>query len=89
MQVETLQGSAYAEAGAMILICDGREWRGVAAWAEMTRWGPWPIRVLGALSRVWPFSSVAAGVYVIIARNRYRWFGRRSCPVRPPGDSAV
>ena len=55
------------------------------------------LRVLAGLGGVWRLASIGhliprplrdAG-YRVIARNRYRWFGRRQACVLPSGDEAA
>ena len=64
----------------MVVIADGRGYtESGAALHVLTALG-WPWRAAG-LGYVIP-AGLRDGVYRLIARNRYRWFGRRrSCPL--------
>ena len=68
---------------AVLLVEDGRVWEGSDAALRIARRlrGPW--RLAGALTAVpRPLREAA---YRLVARNRFRWFGRReSCRVPTP-----
>lgn len=49
------------------------------AWLELLRYGPPEVSWLGRARRFPPVRWVVAGVYRVVAYNRLRWFGRRTC----------
>ena len=75
---------AYADPESVVLLAHGRSYvrSDAALHVALGLRAPWPL--LFALVLV-PRAARDA-VYRAIARNRYRWFGRReSCPLPPPG----
>jgi predicted DCC family thiol-disulfide oxidoreductase YuxK len=75
--------SAPGGGEAVVLVEGGRAWEGSDAALRIVRRlrGPW--RLAGALLAV-P-RPLREGLYRVLARNRYRWFGRRgSCRVPAP-----
>lgn len=62
----------------MILVAD-REYRGADAWLTLCGIGPWYVRWLAPL-RLFPLTRwLAHAGYWVVARIRYRVFGRRAC----------
>jgi len=59
-----------------VVLVDGRAFVRSAAALEIARHLDWPWRALCGL-RLLP-RSVRDALYNVIARNRYRWFGRRA-----------
>ena len=69
----------------MIVISDGKILRDSDAVIHVYRHLGWPWRTVGAF-RLLP-RSLRDRTYRLVARNRYRWFGRRgTCWVPGPGD---
>lgn len=70
--------------GEMHVVEDGRVYGGADGWFHILRLAPLELAWLRAAPR-----SLATAAYRLIARNRYRWFGRvdcgdGSCPVHRP-----
>lgn len=79
LQVEGLQ---------TLLLVDGqRSWQHTAAILRVLHALGWPWRLAWLL---WPIPApLRDAAYRLIARNRYRWFGRsESCLLPPPGAAA-
>lgn len=81
LRVEVLQsaeaiGKGYGDA--MVLEVDGKPLFGAEAWIETLGISPMPFR----MARWIPRPLLRLG-YGLVARYRYRIFGRRSCPIPP------
>ncbi|MGE0255664.1 MAG: thiol-disulfide oxidoreductase DCC family protein [Alphaproteobacteria bacterium] len=68
-----------------LLLEGGRVWRRSGAALRLVRYLPWYWRWLG-LVRLLP-EGWRDGLYDLLARNRYRWFGKRSVCFAP--DAAL
>ena len=62
-------------ADSIVVVADGRTYTRSRAALEIARRLPFPWRLLSALIVIPPFLRDWA--YDLIARNRYRWFGKR------------
>lgn len=85
LRVEILQSPEAAAKGygdAMVLEVDGQPLFGADAWIETLTIAPMPFRLALWLPR--PLLRLG---YSLVARYRYRIFGRRSCPIPPKGVS--
>jgi predicted DCC family thiol-disulfide oxidoreductase YuxK len=85
LRVEVLQsaeavGKGYGDA--MVLEVGGRPLFGADAWIETMKIAPFPFRLA-----LWLPRPLLRFGYGLVARNRYRIFGRRSCPIPPNGVS--
>ncbi|GAA5071150.1 thiol-disulfide oxidoreductase DCC family protein [Lysobacter panacisoli] len=71
-----------------LLIDGGRAWTDTDAIVQVLRGlgGPW--RLAAAVFALFP-RSVRDGLYRLLARNRYRWFGRREQCLLPTPQQAV
>ncbi|MBS1716390.1 MAG: DUF393 domain-containing protein [Armatimonadetes bacterium] len=79
--LEEMQGRApYA----MILDADGKRYEGVNAWAKLTTLAPAHVRLAGLVSRIPIIHWFFMAGYWVVAKTRYRFFGKRSCPLRAP-----
>ena len=67
-----------------LLLEGGRVWRRSAAALRLLPYLPWYWRWLGIAG--WLPERVRDGLYDVLARNRYRWFGRRETCFVPRGD---
>lgn len=90
LHVEVLQSEEAINKGYdfdnMILEADGKVYRRSDAWLRIMAIAPWYLRWVHWMSRSRPTRAIAKWVYELIARMRYRIFGRRACPIpsRPP-----
>ena len=65
----------------IVVVADGRKYTRSRAALEIARRLPFPWRLLYALIAIPPF--LRDRMYDLIARNRYRWFGRRDVCMTP------
>ncbi len=77
-------GIDSADMSSWLLLEGGRVWRRSAAALRLLPYLPWYWRWLGVV-RVLP-EGWRDGLYDVLARNRYRWFGRRETCFVPRGD---
>jgi predicted DCC family thiol-disulfide oxidoreductase YuxK len=78
------EAAPAADDGTVVLLANGRRYdrSDAALHVALELRQPWPLAFAAILlPRAW-----RDRVYRWIARNRYRWFGRReACPLPPPG----
>jgi predicted DCC family thiol-disulfide oxidoreductase YuxK len=78
-------GLADTPGDTVVLIDDAGAWTESTAILRAARLLPYPTRAFAVLA-ILPV-SVRDGLYRIVARNRYRWFGRRdTCRLPGPGE---
>ncbi len=65
----------------MILEIDGRPYLGYAAWLEIMKIAPWPLRWIYWFRNFPPFRWAAKIGYGIVAKYRLKWFGTRECVI--------
>ncbi len=71
----------------VILVEDGVVWERSDAGLRIARHLTFPWSLVGAFG--WVPRVVRDGVYKFIARNRYRWFGRKdTCRIATPAEKA-
>lgn len=76
-------GLSAADAKTFVLVVDGQPYVRSEAAIRVARYLKWPWRLLGGI-RVLPRALRDRG-YDVVARNRYRWFGRaESCMMPTP-----
>ncbi len=79
----TFEANPAAGQRTVVVVDGGREYRKSDASLHLLRYlrMPWPL--LGFLR--WVPRPLRDGVYDVVARNRYRWFGRREqlCQISP------
>lgn len=83
LDVDILQGPDAIAKGyreAMVLEAD-RVYVGADAWLKLMDVAPWYLRWIGLMQHTTPTRWLATRLYGIVARLRYRLFGRRSCPI--------
>ncbi len=74
--LQSAEGMAKGYGDAMVLEVDGRPLFAAEAWIHAMKVAPWPLRALRLLPR--PLLRFGYG---LVARIRYRVFGRRACPL--------
>lgn len=80
-------GLATDDLGTMLLVADGEVATESDAVLGIGAGLGFPWRPLAALGRIVP-AGLRDAVYRLVARNRYRWFGRReTCWMPRPGDA--
>lgn len=72
------------DADTVVLIDKGRAFTYAAASIRICRYLRWPVKMLYALIILPGF--ISQPVYKWIARNRYRWFGRKESCMVPTAD---
>ena len=65
----------------MILEADGEVLRGADAWLKIMTIAPWYLRWISWAGKTKFTRTIAKRIYGLVARYRYKWFGRRSCPI--------
>jgi predicted DCC family thiol-disulfide oxidoreductase YuxK len=85
LHVEVLQSDEAIEKGYdpenMVLEADGTVYRRADAWLRVMAIAPWYLRWIGWV-RLWaPTRWLARIGYDVVARLRYRIFGRRACQI--------
>lgn len=71
----------------VLLVEDGVVWERSDAGLRIARHLAFPWSLVGAFG--WVPRAVRDGVYKFIARNRYRWFGRKdTCRIATPAEKA-
>lgn len=88
LEVDILQSESAIAKGygdAMVLEAD-RVYKAADAWLMLMTLAPWYLRWVAWTRHTPPTLALARGVYSLVARVRYRLFGRRACPLpaRPP-----
>lgn len=84
LRVDVLQspeGVAKGYGSAMVVEVDGVTLTAADAWLKLMWLAPWYLRWVHYLGRVPGVRQLLALGYAVVARFRYRWFGRRACPV--------
>lgn len=84
LEVEILQSDEAITKGyqdAMVLEADGKVYQGADAWLHIMRIAPWYVRWLSLLALTPPTRWLASQGYWIVARLRFRIWGRRTCPI--------
>jgi predicted DCC family thiol-disulfide oxidoreductase YuxK len=99
LHVEVLQSEEAMAKGYdfdnMILEADGNVYRRADAWLRIMSIAPWYLRWVGWFGQWKPTRAVAKFFYEIVARVRYKIFGRRACPIpsakpkAPPANQPV
>jgi predicted DCC family thiol-disulfide oxidoreductase YuxK len=79
------EAAAKGYAGAMVLEA-GAVYTAEGAWLRLCAIGPWPARLIAASARAPGIGQVLALGYRLVARWRYRVFGRRACRLGPVGQ---
>ena len=85
LEVEILQsdeGIAKGYGDAMVLETERGALYAADAWLEIMKIAPWPLRWLHGLGKVPLIRPVLAWGYRVVAKYRYRWFGRRTCALK-------
>lgn len=83
LDVDILQSPEAIEKGygeAMVLEAD-QVYIGADAWLRLMSVAPWYLRWIGFMRHTRPTRWLATTLYGIVARLRYRLFGRRACPI--------
>jgi predicted DCC family thiol-disulfide oxidoreductase YuxK len=60
---------------------------GADAWMRIMAVAPFPLSLVYPLSKFAPFRFLMAVGYNLVAKFRYRLFGRRSCPLPTPRET--
>lgn len=84
LQVDVLQsdeGIAKGYGKAMVLETERGPLFAADAWLELMRIAPWYLRWIHGLARVQFLKPLLSWGYGVVERNRYRWFGTRTCQV--------
>lgn len=61
---------------------------GADAWMRIMAVAPFPLSLVYPLSKFAPFRLMMAVGYNLVAKFRYRLFGRRACPLPAPQETS-
>lgn len=88
LEASGVEGGTDALPDAIVLIDRDGVHTGSTAAARIARRLRFPYAVVGALGTATP-AFIRDPVYRLVARNRYRWFGRRDSCARPAPEHAA
>jgi predicted DCC family thiol-disulfide oxidoreductase YuxK len=88
LQVDVLSSDEAIAKGygeLMVLEADGEVLMGADAWMKLMTIAPWYLRWVALFRRTKPTMAMARFFYGMVAKYRYKVFGRRTCqvPARP------
>lgn len=84
LSVDILQSDEAIAKGygdAMVVEADGQVYQGAPAWLKLMELAPLGLRWIAWLAKVPGVRQLMIWGYGVVARYRYRWFGRRACPI--------
>ncbi len=84
LDVEILQsdeGVAKGYGNAMVLETERGPLFAAEAWMEIMKIAPWYLQWLTLLTRIVFLRPLLKWGYGVVERNRFRWFGKRTCPI--------
>ncbi len=84
LEVDVLQSEEAVAKGygkLMVLEADGKTYEGADAWLHLMRIAPRRLRWAAAFALTRPTRWLAGQFYWLVARLRYRIWGRRACPL--------
>lgn len=84
LEVDILQSDDAINKGyadAMTLEADGKVYQAADAWLRIMAISPWYLRWVGWMGLTPPTKWLAKFLYGIVAKLRFRLFGRRACPL--------
>ena len=85
LHVEILQSEEAMNKGYdlenMVLEADGQVYKRADAWLRMMAIAPWYLRWVGWFRFTGVSRAIAKFIYELVARIRYKVWGRRACPL--------
>lgn len=69
---------------AMVLEADDQTLVGADAWLKLISIGPWYVRWLYPLRKIYGVRAALAWGYNLVAKYRLKWFGSRPCHIHGP-----